>query len=406
MHPGSLFLRLKGSLLPTASSRVDQPRAPQPTPDTMTKKQRLIRRILYTSILLLTGWYVANHLQELELIARTLVEAKPLWLVAALCAHILWLVLIAASLQSTYSLTGIRESLRHLIPLTTAGNFLNVVAPSYGIGALAVFMADGSKRGIPAGKVTTGSILFLVYDYISYMVILPIGLVILSLRNALSPVITGSSLIAAAIALFVFVATYLGFRNTAQLKVFLQGFAGIVNRILAPLFHRELIPAHRIDLFIKDITSGLHEMNGPFRKRLIPAGYALLRKASAMLVLYLASRAFQVQLDPGALFASFTIAYLFNIVSVTPSGIGFVEGALTLILASLGVPLPQAAAITVTYRGITFWLTLVYGIFAIRMIGYPLAAPAPSEQTEQTTQSPPAFQRDEASYKRDPRLSS
>jgi len=372
----------------------------------MTNKQRLIQRILYTSILLLTGWYVANHLEELELIARTLVEARPLWLVAALGAHILWLVLIAASLQSTYSLTGIRESLRHLVPLTAAGNFLNVVAPSYGIGALAVFMADGNKRGIPAGKVTTGSILFLVYDYISYMLILPVGLVILSQRDALTPVITGSSLIAAVIALFVFVATYLGFRNTGKLKAFLHGLAGFVNRVLFPLLHRELIPAHRIDLFIKDVTSGLHEMNGPARKRVIPAVYALLRKASAILILYLASRAFQIDLDPGALFASFTIAYLFNIVSVTPSGIGFVEGALTLILASLGVPLPQAAAITVTYRGITFWLTLAYGILAIRVIGYPLAAPGRPVQTEPSTQSPPAFLRDEASYKRDPGLSS
>jgi hypothetical protein len=73
--------------------------------------------------------------------------------------------------------------------------------------------------------------------------------------------------------------------------------------------------------------------------------------------------------------AGFAIGYLFLIVSPTPSGIGFVEGAMTLALTTLRVPLAAATIITLAYRGITLWLTLLYGAIAMRWIGrHPTAA--------------------------------
>ena len=57
------------------------------------------------------------------------------------------------------------------------------------------------------------------------------------------------------------------------------------------------------------------------------------------------------------------------IVSPTPSGVGFVEGALTLTLASFYIPLSDAAVIAIAYRGATFWLPLLFGMLAIRWMG-------------------------------------
>jgi uncharacterized protein (TIRG00374 family) len=70
-----------------------------------------------------------------------------------------------------------------------------------------------------------------------------------------------------------------------------------------------------------------------------------------------------------ALIAGFSMGYLFLIVSPTPSGVGFVEGAMTLTLNSMDVPLAPAAIIALAYRGITFWLPLAYGAFAFRWVG-------------------------------------
>jgi glycosyltransferase 2 family protein len=52
-----------------------------------------------------------------------------------------------------------------------------------------------------------------------------------------------------------------------------------------------------------------------------------------MLVLVCAFLSFKVQFSTGTIVAGFSMAYLFLIVSPTPSGIGIVEGLMPLALA-------------------------------------------------------------------------
>jgi uncharacterized membrane protein YbhN (UPF0104 family) len=52
---------------------------------------------------------------------------------------------------------------------------------------------------------------------------------------------------------------------------------------------------------------------------------------------------------------------------------------MTLVLSSLRVPLAAAAVITLAYRAFTVWLTLAYGLAAIRWVGQ---APRNLEEAE------------------------
>ena len=71
----------------------------------------------------------------------------------------------------------------------------------------------------------------------------------------------------------------------------------------------------------------------------------------------------------GTLVGGFSIGYLFLIVSPTPSGLGVVEGVLTVALNTLRVKWEAAVLITLTYRFITFWFPLAVGAIAFRMLG-------------------------------------
>jgi uncharacterized protein (TIRG00374 family) len=95
----------------------------------------------------------------------------------------------------------------------------------------------------------------------------------------------------------------------------------------------------------------------------------LSSKVLLIIVLFLIFMAFDVPVSAGTLIAGFSIAFLFTIVSPTPNGVGFVEGALTLTLASFYIPLSDAAVVAITYRGVTFWLPLVFGMLALRWLG-------------------------------------
>jgi hypothetical protein len=96
---------------------------------------------------------------------------------------------------------------------------------------------------------------------------------------------------------------------------------------------------------------------------------ALSGKSLLIIILFLVFMAFDVPVSAGTLIAGYSMAFLFTVVSPTPSGVGIVEGALTLTLASFYIPLSDAAVVAITYRGVTFWLPLVFGMLALRWLG-------------------------------------
>jgi hypothetical protein len=87
----------------------------------------------------------------------------------------------------------------------------------------------------------------------------------------------------------------------------------------------------------------------------------------------------------GTLVGGFAISYLFLIVSPTPSGLGVVEGVMTVALNSLRVQWEAAVLITLTYRFITFWLPLVIGAIAFRRLGTKKAVVKEKPPVEQTS---------------------
>ena len=329
-----------------------------------------MRKFLYALVLLFAIYFIFTHLDELQLMLQVLSQGDWRWMLAAVGVQLLWLANIAAAFQSTYRLVGVREHLSHLIPLTTVANFLNVVAPSYGIGALAVLIADGRRRGKPAAKVSTAVILFIVYDYLGFMVVLALGLIIMAKHNVLDTVLIAASTFAISIAVVLITLTVLGIQSAERLVRAVLSLTNLINRLLRPFLNRELISLSRSQGFADDFSEGLKHIRSSPSGLILPAILALTQKALMIIILYLVSVAFHFPLNLNTLIAGFSTSYLFTIASVTPSGVGFVEGAMTLYLKALQVPLATSAVISVAYRSITFWLILVYGIIAIRWVGY------------------------------------
>lgn len=329
-----------------------------------------MRKIIYASIIALTIYYVATHTDELGQIIDVIKQGDSRWFLAAVLVQILWLIVIAAALQACYRLMGLRESVLHLIPLTMAANFVTIIAPSYGVGALAVLIADGRRRGKPAGKVSTAIFLYLVYDYLGFMIVLVLGWLVLIRHGIVDTVLIGASVLAAGIAVSLVVLTLLGIQSAERFGRAVLGMVDLGNRWLHLLFRRDLINRSKAEGFSQEIAEGLKHIRRSPGGLIRPGILAIVRKLVMMTILFMISMAFHRPFDVETLIASFSVGYLFNVVSITPAGVGFVEGALTLTQTALGVPLETSAAIALAYRGITFWLVVIYGPFALRLIGY------------------------------------
>jgi hypothetical protein len=329
-----------------------------------------MRKLFYSAIVIFAIYFAFTHRSEIDLILDVLEQGDWRWLLAAVGIQLIWLVNIAAALQATYNLVGIRERLRHLVPLTTAATLVNVVAPSYGLGALAVLIADGRRREKPIAKVSTAAILYLVYDYLGFMVVLTLGLIVMARYEVLDTVLIAASVFAISITIALVILTAFGIQSAEKLGQTVLTMSRLANRALRPILKRDVIDSTRAQGFAFDFSEGLQHIRHSPGRLLIPGMLALTRKIVMMTMLYLVSVAFHHPLELDTLIAGFATSYLFTIASITPSGVGFVEGGMTLYFTALGIPLATSAAISVAYRGITFWLVLVYGTIAIRWVGY------------------------------------
>jgi uncharacterized protein (TIRG00374 family) len=336
-----------------------------------------MRRFLIALVLLLGLVFVVSRLTEVSDVLHTLRKGDWRWLALAVGVQAAWLLNVAASFRAIYRLLGVEEQLHRLIPVAAAANFVNVVAPAMGMGGMAVFVTDGRKRDLPSGRITTAVALYVVYDYFGFLIVLVLGLAILARRGQLGApeALASAFFIVAAIVLGALMLA--GMRSASRLESLLTSLGHLVNRILRPILRRDYLSMTRAHDFASEVAEGLHEARRSGSGLLLPAALALSNKSLLISILFLTFLAFSQPFSVGTLVAGFSIGYLTLIVSPTPSGIGFVEGTMTLGLNSLGVPLAAAAIVTLGYRGITFWLPLAYGGLAFRLVGR--ATPAVGE---------------------------
>ncbi len=327
-----------------------------------------MRKFLLAIILFLGFIFVIAKLTELQSIAETLRRGNWWFLGLALVIQLVWFLVVGSSLHFIYRAMGIEESVGTLSLMFTAASFVNVVAPSAGVGGIAIFISEARRRNYSAARAAVAGVLFLLFDYLGLIAILSVGLIILIRRNDLSLVviIASAALVGLAI-LFTFLLN-LGMQSAAALGNALAKISRFLNRLLRPFIHRDYLSEARAHEFAHDAAEGLIRMRSEPKSLLPPLLLALVNKILLVIILLLTFLAFKVPLSIGTVIACFSIGYLFVIISPTPAGIGVVEGALTLALTSMYISLEDAAVITLSYRGITFWIPLLIGMLSLRVL--------------------------------------
>lgn len=327
-----------------------------------------MRKFIFITVLFLGAALIYLSLSEIESILETLQRGNFWFILLAVGFQLAWYGVAGLNYQTLYQLLGMRESIYKLSLLYASANFVNTVAPSAGVGGMAVFISAASRDGHSPGKVTVASMLCLFLDYVAFLFLLALGLIVLFRRNDLDPTEIGASAVIFIIALALGFLLYLGSQSGQKLGDALAWMARLVNRLLRPFIHREYLSVERAYVFAHEMADDLKSLPERRQNLLLPLAYSMAGKALLLFVLLSVFLAFRVPFSAGTIIGGFAITYLFLIVSPTPSGIGIVEGVMPLALSSLRVPWSQAVIITLAYRGITFWIPLGIGAVAFRML--------------------------------------
>jgi len=328
-----------------------------------------MRKLVIPLILLLGLIFLFLNKTELQEVVATFQRGNLVFLLVALIVQVVWTLNVAYSYKTLYRAVGIDERPLRLFLLVNAAFFVNVVAPTVGMGGVAVFAADAEKRGISSGRASVAGILVGLFDYLGFLCLLVWGLVVLIRRNNLN----ASALTASAILFFMASVlsflVYLGMHSEAELARALAWIAHQLNRFFRLFIHKDYLSEERAYTFAHEVSTALGQLRHKPINLIKPLLLGLSSKLLLVLILLLVFIAFQVPFSTGTIIGGFSIGYLFHIVSPTPAGVGFVEGAMTIGLTSLNVHFGTATVITLAYRGITFWLPLLFGSFSLRWVG-------------------------------------
>jgi len=327
-----------------------------------------MRKFIFSLILFLGAAFVYLSFSELESIVHTLQQGNFWFILLALFVQVSWFLVTGLIYQSLYHALGMKATVYKFSLLAASAMFINIVTPSAGMGGVAVFISDARRNGQSVGKVTVANMLYLFLDYLAFLFVLTLGLIVLFRRNDLGPTEIAASGVMFAIAAGLGSMLYLGARSAAALGNALAKMARLVNRIMDPFIHRAYLSEARAHEFAHEMASDLKSLPEKVHNLGTPLFYSFASKVLLMGVLLTIFIAFQVPFSAGTIIGGFAISYLFLIISPTPSGVGIVEGIMPLALSSLRVPWSEAVIITLAYRGITFWLPLGFGALALRML--------------------------------------
>lgn len=338
-----------------------------------------MRKFIIALAILLGVIFIIGQLSEVQSIIETLQQGDWRFLIVAFLVQTVWLGNVALSYWAIYRLLNLNEKTFTLFNLAAAANFVNVVAPTAGMGGMAVFVSHARKESYSGGRAAIAGALYVLFDYIGFILVLAVAIIILIRRNNLTWVELSASLILVVLAITLSVLLFLGTRSANALGRVLAWLASLVNIGSRAFLKRDYLSEQRAFEFAADAAEGLSEIRTRPINLIFPAALALSNKFLLIAVFTLVFLSFNVPFTAGTIIAGFSISYLFMIVSPTPSGIGVVEGVLTLTLRSLNVPLGAAAVIALAYRGISFWFPLLVGMFSFRILGESKDIDTPNE---------------------------
>ncbi len=296
-------------------------------------------------------------------------HAKQSYILLAVLVILAWIATMGISYFVIYRIVGIDESPGHMIALSSAAmNFLGIVTPSAGFSSLALFISDAKQKGISSARVTISCILYILFDYLGLFVTAIVGLLILLDHQKLRwPEITATCLLGAMIGgLVLFL--YLSSNHFEGQKKILEWTFNKLEKIASLFFKNKKTGNSRIIHFSEEIHFGAKALHNNYQILLLPIGLGFINKVLLILILAVLFLSFGLKVDLGVVVSGFVLGNLFTIISPTPSGIGIVEGMMTLALNSLGIELETAALLTLSFRAITFWLPFFIGMITFNLL--------------------------------------
>ncbi|MDQ0287602.1 uncharacterized protein (TIRG00374 family) [Desulfofundulus luciae] len=318
-------------------------------------------RVAFVAILFFAAAAVALHLGQAAEIRRTLQQGRWWWIAAAILLQVVFLINQSALYHAAYRMVRLPVGFGRLLELVMSAAFVSTVVPGGTISGTGLMVYDAVRRGLDAARAALANVIFFIFDYLAFLVILLLALFYLFSRgNLQSYELAATAVLACGVGTLLLLLLLLACR-----PALFATLAGRLARAACRLSRK--LEGHALHWEEKagEITGRLSDaLQAMIKNRpalLRAATHALLVEGIGLMQLQALFLAFGQSPGAGRLITGYAVGVLFMIVSITPQGVGLMEGAMTAAYASTGIPLEQAVLVTFIYRALSLWLPMIGG---------------------------------------------
>jgi Mg2+-importing ATPase len=291
---------------------------------------------------------MALHLSDVESFLTLFLNAHPLWLIAAVLAQCLTYVAQGQIFRTVLARGGQALARWPAIRLSLVKLFVDQALPSSGISGAFAVVAFFIRLGLSRPVVLACLTLDLSGYFLAYVASVGVAVLVLMVQgHASAPLLAACmAFICIGLTLALFAPRLASNRSLAR-RIPGQRFA-LVSKALALLTGADSRLADSWPLLL--------------RVTLLELAIIVLDSAT----LWLLVLALGVSAPALGLFAGFMVASVVRSVGIVPGGLGAFEAALVVTLHWVGVDLAVALSATLLFRGLTFWLPMVPGLWMAR----------------------------------------
>ena len=295
--------------------------------------------------------FLALHFSEGREFLSLAQRARPRWLAVAFLLQAATYFAQAEVFRGAPRRAGFPLRRRWLAELSVTKLFLDQALPSAGISSTVVVTRALQQAGVSRGVAAAGALINIASYNAAYVVALFVAL--------------GLTIVDHAASRFVVVVSILFLVFSIAMTAAVLALAGRRSRRLAALGRLPVV---------KGLLGFMEDADAPLmRNAPLMLGATLWQIAIIALdaaTMWVLLRAIGAPAPVTGVFASFMISSLFRTVGIVPGGLGTYEATSVLMLRLAGIGLPAALSATLLFRGLSFWLPMLPGLwFSRRVLG-------------------------------------
>lgn len=254
-------------------------------------------------------------------------------------------------------------------------NFVNHILPSGGISGISYMTWRLSKYDVPAARAAMAQAVRYVAGFSSYLVILLISVVIITLDSGINRfIILFSSVIACTIIFMILFGVYI-ISSPTRMRASAQWLARVINRIVAKVTFgkkRKVVDTVVIEKFFFDFHEDYLQLKKDKRILIKPFLWGLLFNAMDIMLFMIGFWALGYSANPAAVAVAYGIASFAGFILITPGGAGGYEAIMISFMTSAGTPGGIAIAGILITRVILLLGTIISGyiFYQLTLIKY------------------------------------